>query len=436
MNERLPTVCHITDLAPENPATLGTLSYKNLASAALKYEHADTLFLADAWQAEQGSMEERNAAENAASAYLSRIAHRIITAPTPAQHDLWAARFTNASIDIYGQPDPHEAKRVIHELQLRHIGYQEMPHVDQHALEYLLDFYRSVVGEPGGFEQTPYDSLWPQIVTFMNTRFKPLFDIFDAVAEKKEWICPEDSKLILADMLKWLSVNHNPAWARWKVKEKNDATMAAYPETEEFTVGMLTPPCLPILAKGGIIHELLHALRTINGRKFNENLAIGLAGFRTYDEGFANLVGYAVAGMADIGPEILYSNIALALGSIDENPVSRSKLLRVAYNSSKVGWQATGGQGLLPLSRKRGNFSFTTRIFRGGRGDDFGTIQPVFTKDIMYHEGYIRAERYFQKMLSEGKSMDEIFDYLTLGGFNPEDSQHVEYVEKVTGQRL
>lgn len=414
MNERLPAVCHITDLAPANPATFGPLSYRNLASAALRYEHAEAPLLSEVWHADNGSMEERNAAENAASAYLTRISHHIITASTPAQHDLWAQRFNQGSIEIYGQPDVSEAKTLIHDEQLYLLSYQSRPDVDQRAVDYLLDFYSSVVGEPDHTESSQYNSLWPRIVEFVNDRFAPLIDIIDEVCAGKEQILPVDSKLILESMIKWMADSHSPTWARWRVKEKNDAIMAAYPETEEFSVGKLTPPCSPAIAKGGAFHEMLHALRAIIGMTSNEHLRLGLAQFRTFDEGFATLFEWALSGIRTTGAEMHYRNIALALGSIDGNPVSRSKLLGVEYKNSKLHWQASGGRGLFPLGRRRGIAAQTTRISRGGRGDNFGTIQPVFTKDMVYHEGYRRAERYIQRKLDEGRSMGEIFNMLNM----------------------
>src|SRR5688572_27306447 len=153
----MPQVCLIKDLAPDNPATLGTLRYRNLAAAALRFERADTAFLENVWHAPHGSMEEMDAAQLAAGAYLTRIANQVTAANTPKQHDLWAERFTQASIEIFGQPDPHEAKLLTHRKQLRLFGYQSDPNVDQRSVDYLLEFYSSVVGEPENRELSEVD---------------------------------------------------------------------------------------------------------------------------------------------------------------------------------------------------------------------------------------------------------------------------------------
>ena len=70
------------------------------------------------------------------------------------------------------------------------------------------------------------------------------------------------------------------------------------------------------------------------------------------------------------------------------------------------------------------------RIYRGGRGDSSTSSQAVFTKDIAYYDGYKKIRDYLDQSIRNGKDIEQIFEYLTLGKFNPTNPVHIQYVKQ------
>ncbi len=68
------------------------------------------------------------------------------------------------------------------------------------------------------------------------------------------------------------------------------------------------------------------------------------------------------------------------------------------------------------------------RIYRGSRGDNLGTKQAIFTKDIAYYVGYKQMAEYITNQLKNGRSATEVFNYLSQAKFDPNNPQHVDRV--------
>ncbi len=432
----VPLVCLLDDIAPDDMFTAGPLTYHSgrLASAALRYEQMDGALMSDLWTPDKTSVQYAHAASNAASAYLVRTAHRATAASTQAQRDLWSERYTQASIEFYGQPDPTEAKRLIHTKQRKLIELQSYPLADQRQVDYLLNFYTSIAGDPDPSSTTSSidTSLWPEIAAVMNERYSAIFELLDNTAVGKDVLTTEEYAPIFVNAVKWLAQNDNPEWANWKVV-KRPGGFAVYQETKEIIVGA-NPAGLPRLRiKTLLAHELLsHALRSVTAYAMGDyNLALGLPGYDAFEEGKATLLGWAVSGKFTEGAIDFYTDIAIARGSIDGRPRSRDDLLAMSRARAIINAQ-TEEDGLVldnnGMQRVliRGNQQ-VNRIFRGG---------GLLTKDIVYYDGYDKAYSFIRRLRAYGISMGGILDYLKLGGFDPELDMHRDHVLEVTGKKL
>src|SRR5262245_45379622 len=110
----IPIVHHTVDLELQDPGTFAAhLAYPNIAAAAIEHGQWERDRRALVWDSEPGSMDERFATRQLAAAYMSCAAAQVVAAPTPALHDVWAKRFTDASIELYGSPEPEEATRLV-----------------------------------------------------------------------------------------------------------------------------------------------------------------------------------------------------------------------------------------------------------------------------------------------------------------------------------
>jgi len=69
------------------------------------------------------------------------------------------------------------------------------------------------------------------------------------------------------------------------------------------------------------------------------------------------------------------------------------------------------------------------RIYRGtpGTEDAIG----VFTKDIVYQDGFDAICSYMLDRLDAGDTIDEIIDFVMIGKFNPTSEKEVAYVAKM-----
>jgi hypothetical protein len=427
-----PLVCLLDDIQPNDPLTSGPLTYSNLAPAALRYEKADGAFMSDIWNPDQSPIQQLHSARNTASAYLVRAACQLTSASTPEQHSLWSKRFTRASIDLFGEPDPAEARRLIHTKQRRLLRLQSNNAVDQSLVNTLLEFYSSVAGEPDMAAPDTDIEINHEVAQLITERFGPVLEILDNTAVGRDVLTTEEFSAVFAAAIKWLAENNNPEWATWKIRVRPGG-FAVYQETKEIIIGANPAGATRLRVRTLLAHELLiHVLGSVNANRYGDrNLELGLPGFDPFEEGKASLVGWAVSGSASSGAIDFYSDIALALGSIDDQPRSREELLIISNARAIVRAQAEADDQP-PTDSVIKRLSLTAnqtinRIFRGG---------GLFTKDIVYYHGYKQADSFIKRKRAEGISIGRIFDYLLLGGFDPTIDLHRDHVQRVTGQTL
>lgn len=439
----IPATRIFYDIRPDRPDTDATpLTYSNLSAAAAEHDQLADARLARAWESESDSIEEDHAAREAALANLARTALRVVEAPNPRVHDQWAERFTESSIELFGEPDADEARKILRDHQRWVASLQANPTIDQEAVNFLLDFYEPLVGKPdheaaASAEEKQEAQLHQEIAEIMNQRYHPLIKLFDE--PKKTTFAPKDLKDISVAACAWLAeYDQQPGWSDWKVVEAPDVIFSIEQARREIVIGMLRQPSSPNRARGLFVHEVLvHAMRSVKGyASGNERLGVGLSNADEFEEGLATFIEYALSPPGKVSGCEHYISIALALGKLDGRYHNRAELLKISQAKVKIAYQDIGSYDPANNTGQSMANSRVNRIFRGGRGDDFGERQAVFTKDIIYHRGYIRARRYIQQLRDNGVRMEDILDYLTLGVFDPTNPQHREAVFYATGREL
>jgi hypothetical protein len=138
-------------------------------------------------------------------------------------------------------------------------------------------------------------------------------------------------------------------------------------------------------ARGLLAHELLvHGLRGKNGYQTGDKkLGSGLPEYLDAEEGLGVLYEAAINVRLPDKVYDRYVDIALALGSVDGVQKPRQRLFDISYARQSL-------RAHTPDSQQPDHalvskvWAHVDRIYRGGRGDEFGTRQAIFTKDIAY----------------------------------------------------
>jgi hypothetical protein len=109
----IPSVKVLEAISPANSGTgEEVLSYKGLSAAIEKYRVTNNARSAGFWDSEEGSLEELSKAKQLASEYFLRTANKVISSHE-GNRDLWADRFTQATVELYGEPEKEEATRLV-----------------------------------------------------------------------------------------------------------------------------------------------------------------------------------------------------------------------------------------------------------------------------------------------------------------------------------
>src|SRR5262249_14981118 len=121
------------------------LSYPSLAANALAAKSKIPVLLEEFWRAEPGSIEEEYQARLAAIGYLVLTGEQLQTTEPRWQHQV-SDRFTEASIEIYGEPDANKAANLAARKLKQYRGYVGNPDVDQDRLQRVVSFYEDQLG--------------------------------------------------------------------------------------------------------------------------------------------------------------------------------------------------------------------------------------------------------------------------------------------------
>lgn len=389
-------------LGPITPSTDSVrserLEYPRLERAIEKHAPHEYARMDKFWDAEDGSLAESGAARQLAMQYMLMGSLALTRTSDP---ETWSKRYTQATSEIYGLPDPDIARALW--LEQRSGGKVEI--------------------------ELPFKDAAEKMNLFLNEKYASVFEALDT-----ELSTDTTSPSVIADKfesaLVVLADEHDIDWSTWKV-ERNDKTDALVVDTghKKIIVGMRRANIDPQQLKPLFSHEVLvHGLRGVNGLKVSKELGTGLGAYTDAEEGFGVFIEYAISGRIPEKIVDRYVDIAYALGQIDGKEHSRQELL------DHVMQRAIDRNDQAELKKSRGDiekevYAHVNRIYRGSLGNEH---VGVFTKDISYYKGFIDMGRYVEAQLDEGKTIEEIFTFLSRGKFDPTDPSHLAYVSEVS----
>ncbi|MGH7233888.1 MAG: tyrosine/phenylalanine carboxypeptidase domain-containing protein [Candidatus Saccharimonadales bacterium] len=428
-----------------NPVNSGTgedvLAYNGLAEAVELYRLTNPERSNEVWDSELGSLDELSKARQLASEYLLKTALKVVGSNV-ANRDLWAGRFTLATSELYGEPEKVEATRLIVEEYTLLSQLQECSGISQQPLQRLLATYEPIIIDTKPIEteqqeaQTALEHEKQAIAKYgeaIKDKYLPLFDLVDKA--NKEKFSPSDLQELFSQALDWLKENDDPKWSEWSVEVKDGASLSISAYKRKIEIAYRREAASIKDTKGLIAHELLvHALRAKNGYKTDDDkLATGLPGYLDAEEGLGVLTEAAINGEIPDKAYDRYIDIALALGVVDGIQRTRQELFQISYSRQLIRAELRGDTSILSSLVPR-VWGHIDRIYRGGPGDNIGTRQAVFTKDIAYYVGYRQMASYITEQLDNHKTALEVLAYLSQAKFDPTNDQHLKRLAEVSNK--
>lgn len=379
--------------------------------------------------AEGGSVEEAGRARALAIANFILLGEQLQDG-THASRERFSQDFTQASIELYGEPEPrHVAALAAYELNTLQ-GYLNMPGVDKRKTQGLIAFFEGQLGssalETEDLARPEIDAtILDQFKDMLEERYGSVLEIFDGVSEQKK-VSPEEVRELFTRTLAVLGET-DPVWLEWSVEIGKKHAMEVTSQTKSVRVGTKVRSGKSLWPL--VVHEVLvHGQRAVRGSKSQEHMAEhGLPEYLDAEEGLARFLQRAASGNRDAITNNLYMNIGLALGQLEKEPMTRQELQKVHMDRLIVQKQAASKPvDLYDLDRQ--SWRHVNRVYRGSLGNEHIGVN---TKDIAYHAGIMKIATFIQESLEAGQTPAQIFDYLTVAKFDPTNEQHVKYLEDV-----
>ena len=221
-------------------------------------------------------------------------------------------------------------------------------------------------------------------------------------------------------------------WSEWTVEllEDKDSLSIKPGAEKKIVVGAQRRAAANDELQGLFGHEVLvHAQRSLNGRKKSDILSTGLPGYLDFEEGLGTFFEYAITGKIPQKNVDRYVDIAIGVGLMTDSGVSRITMMKFA--TAREILRAQLAETVIDETIIKSKVAaHINRLYRGTTGD--AESIGLFTKDIAYQKGFEEAGEYIADRLEAGESIENIIMYLLEGKFNPLDKRHVEYVDSVS----
>ena len=183
------------------------------------------------------------------------------------------------------------------------------------------------------------------------------------------------------------------------------------------------------------VHEVgVHATRAERGYQAgSEPLALGLGNHQDAEEGVAILFEKTWGGttskpMIDRG-DYRYLTGAYASGVIDGRPHDKDETFQFITRLNQLSLLAAkcqkGEAADIEEVTRSTRLSMFEHVYRAFRGMPEGI---VLTKDLLYKKGKVKLIRYINE---SNLSMEELYDFLTSGKFDPTNKEHLKLREAI-----
>ena len=402
-----------------------TLTYPNLAAAVHEY-FAEEYAGLEALYATYESSEKGVATAAVSQKQLAAIALKIVEAPTTAEKQKWSGLFTEISSALFGEPELTEVVWLAS--RDREIFGQFLSHRSERirfAASTVIDAYEQfLMGTEPPANGHDDEAILLNVAGYYKQKFADVYDVMDAY-DDKEILEVTTVRHIYAEMLQKLT-QLDASWRSWKISAADTAQMGVSPSKQIIQIGTFLPPLPALRVKSLFTHEVLfHAYRSVNGRKYNKPLAYGLPGYMTTEEGCASLVEGAIEGHMPYRIGDRYIDIAMALGTTGQSPMSRPKLFPIVYARTllrKIMEGAPTDDAVLQPAC----WQHVNRLYRGTLGNE---IVGVYTKDCIYYKGYQQMVRYLKQY--PAKLQTDALDFVLSGKINPQSLAHRRYLHEL-----
>lgn len=392
MKHKTPNVAVMRALQPNSQsAEAGKFEYAHLDQTTSEHREYEYQRLNNFWEAEVGSIEESEAARQAALQYTLMGSVALQGAVSLESKKLWSDRYTQANGEIYGLPDADEA----------------------------LDLENGL-GSIEDFEETA-----KIFETYMNETYGPVFSAVEAKIAGVEELAPEQVAQAFEAGLEVLMNDYDLDWIDWTIfRDPNKFSPSVNGARKIITIGMARTAIPAEQVPAMFIHEvIIHAQRSLNGAQLDNQLKLGLPGYLDAEEGLAVFSEYAISGAVPTRVIDRYTDIAYALGQIDGRPHNRAEMLeRVIARAEQR------NQGALDQLMMEEAHAHVERIYKGSLGDE---NIGVFTKDVAYYNGFLQVGSYIKGQLEAGYSIDTVMTFLLQGKFDPTNQAHLDYIKKL-----
>lgn len=359
------------------------------------------------------------------SSYLLNAAYRLQRARTMPEKMFWSTQFTTTSVKLFGRPLTQEVASIAaHELSYFARAVQEHD-LDSTFAEPVLDAYRSLLSErakPRPRLEARYAMVLQKLHDFFTSEYDECFACFEGYEPDKQLSADEVTECFAraVEVLK----QREPIWEGWTVAQNKSAKLSVNAHRKKIIIGKRRASMTIAETRGLFAHEVLvHAQRSVHGRKLSYELAIGLPGYVAAEEGFAVLVESAINGNVPTKVKDRYIDIALALGAWRRKPLLRREMYAFCYSRAVIRGVVNNEE--LDLDElERVTWEHVNRIYRGGLGNKY---LAVFTKDVAYYRGFVKIANYLQKAAKRGRLTDSVA-YLYQGKFDPTNRSHRQIV--------
>lgn len=435
---RLPTFNILSAIVPQNiGARNGRLRYGN---RRVRIKRAFMSLEPTVWhaflEAEPGSLIEREATQEL-SLLLMEVESTRMQALNDGHHaDLVAALaelFTEQSIQVYGTQDVRETVATMqHDLQL----CAGLPKLNgEHAAAYnrLLEGYarlgvaqiEAVGSHSIASGLTPNDRRFAAVTT---RYFSDVLEHF----KPSQLYSSRNIKQRIQSVLQ-VYARQDRRWKRWSVGYKPDGSMSVLVEKRQILIGRKRAVVSGEEAGAAVVHELVHAMRGVHYASIlNGALKSQLFDYAVFEEGLGCYIEFLIRGQV---PEKLSNRqiaASLALGQLgDAHKWDRSEIYSLLADRTRLMMLLNGTftERRFRLKKKELRMLVIDRFFRGGSG-----VRPalaVFTKDVMYAQGFSAVKRFIRSQLARGVRPEELLQYLLSARFDPTNEQHVELLKSV-----
>lgn len=313
--------------------------------------------------------------------------------------DVWSKRYTQSTSEIFGLPEPDLARKL----------------------------WREQRGGEDAEVEIPFETAAEKLGWYLGKTYQPVFDAL-GISSDTEPIGSVSIADRFESALSVLACEKDSEWAKWKVeRDEQSDSLSVVPPNKKIVVGMKRSSVEPKQLIGLFGHEVLvHGLRGLNGGKVSKEFGRGLPDYLDSEEGFGVFVEYALTGVIPQKNIDRYIDIAYALGQIDGKEHSRKELINIAMQRAVArNDRAETKKSIEDIEKDV--FAHVNRIYRGSLGNEH---IGIFTKDISYHKGFVEIGQYIQDQLDVGKTIEEIFTFLSSGKFDPTNQRHLEYLHE------